>query len=114
MRKKDELVNLVKIPVIHNKVENLEVNIANYSTQFSDMTNILLLNEAIRGTTQIVTQNSDENVIKIQHINSNNIIIREDNFVYETNLVTEVRKVMSIGETLTFKYHTDTMSVEVI
>ena len=73
----------------------------------------LNLNDDIKGTTQTITFNTDGTVQKIQHKNVSDVVLREDVFTYAANLITEVRT-LSTAETITFKYHTDTLLTEVI
>jgi hypothetical protein len=67
----------------------------------------------IKGTTQSIVFNADGTVQKVQHKDLNNVVLREDSFTYETNLITEVRT-LSTGGSVTFKYHLDTLETEVI
>lgn len=69
--------------------------------------------EDIKGTTQAVAFNPDSTVASITHKNASNETVRTDVFTYATNLITEVRT-LSTSETITFKYHTDTLQTEVI
>lgn len=81
----------------------------------SDVSDILkqnLLNDNIRGTTQVPTF-TNGNPTKIEHKDSGGGVIRTDTFAYSTNLITEIRT-LNTGDTITFKYHTDTLQVEVI
>jgi hypothetical protein len=66
----------------------------------------------IQGTTQNIIWNTDGTVQKVQHVDSNNTVLREDVFTYSTNLITEVRTVGT--NSITFKYHLDTLQTEVI
>jgi hypothetical protein len=79
----------------------------------SELDGKLLLADDIKGTTQNTTFNPDGTVQKIQHINGSSIVLREDVFTYATNLITEVRTLSTL-QTITFKYHLDTLQTEVI
>lgn len=76
--------------------------------------NTLLIDD-IKGTIANPTIASGQ-VTKIDHISStdNTTVIRSDVFTYATNLVTEVRTIVTSGATLTLKYHLDTLRTEVI
>lgn len=67
----------------------------------------LLSQDYIKGTTQIVTLNTDETVGKIQHENSSQVVLREDVYTYNGDIVTEVRT-LNTGESLTFTYNLST------
>lgn len=67
----------------------------------------------IQGTTQTVAFNADGTVASITHKNASNVTLRTDVFTYATNLIIEVRTLNTL-ETITFKYHTDTLQTEVI
>ncbi|MPN22508.1 hypothetical protein SDC9_169891 [bioreactor metagenome] len=72
-----------------------------------------LLLDSIRGTVQNITF-TNGNPTKIEHKDSGGGTIRTDVFTYSTNLITEVRTIIATGETISFKYHTDTLETEVI
>jgi len=72
------------------------------------------LQSDIKGTNQSVTLNTGGDVIKVQHINGSSVVLREDIFTYATNLITEVRTIIASGLTITYLYHTDTLTTEVI
>lgn len=65
----------------------------------------------IKGTIQNFTVVGG-NVTQILH-QIGGTTVRTDTFTYTTNLITEVRT-LSTGQTLTYKYHTDTLQTEVI
>jgi hypothetical protein len=71
-----------------------------------------LLSDAIQGTTAHPTIVSRK-VTQIVHKDSDANTVRTDTFTYIDNLITEVRT-LSTGETVTLKYHTDTLETEVI
>lgn len=73
----------------------------------------LAQNLTIKGTTQSIVFNTDGTVQKVQHKDSSSVVLREDVFTYESNLITEVRT-LSSGGSVTFKYHLDTLETEVI
>lgn len=77
-----------------------------------DKTHQNLLTQNIKGTTQSIAFNDDDSVYKIHH-KTGGIVIREDIFTYTNNLITEVRTLNTL-ETITFKYHLDTLETEVI
>jgi hypothetical protein len=67
----------------------------------------------IKGTTQNPTIVNGK-VMSVVHKDVNNAVIRTDTFDYSVvNLITETR-VMYTGDTLTLKYHLDTLQTEVI
>ncbi|MFS0864131.1 hypothetical protein [Fredinandcohnia sp. 179-A 10B2 NHS] len=68
---------------------------------------------SIKGTKQSIVFNSDGTVQKVTYKNATNTVLREDVFTYENNLITEVRTLPN-GESITFKYHLDTLETEVI
>ncbi|MBU3146540.1 hypothetical protein [Clostridium sp. CF012] len=65
----------------------------------------------IKGTIQYPTITTGK-VTQILH-KTGSTIIRTDNLVYTTNLVTETRT-LADGSTLVYKYHLDTLQTEVI
>ena len=81
----------------------------------TDLAQKVTLQSDIKGTTQVVTTNVNGDVTKIQHTDSNNTVIREDVFDYSLeNIIVETRTLIATGETITYKYHTDTLNTEVI
>lgn len=70
------------------------------------------LRQDIKGTIQYPTIVNGQ-VTQILH-QSGTTVIRSDVFTYATNLITEVRTIIATGQTLTFKYHLDTLETEVI
>jgi hypothetical protein len=72
---------------------------------------IALMND-IQGTTQITSLDSNNDITKIQHVDSLGEVIREDIFVYDTDTVTETRTLYT-GEHMTYIYHLDTYVTEV-
>ena len=72
-----------------------------------------LLSDNIKSTTQSIVFNADRSVQKIQHKDSFGGIVRDDVFTYTTNQITEVRT-LSNGQTVTYKYHLDTLETEII
>jgi hypothetical protein len=114
--------NLINNTLLNSKVNQSDIgNLANLTT--SNKTNLVnainsnvsLLAEStqLKGTTQSIIFNTDGTVQKVQHKDPSNNILREDVFTYAPNLITEVRT-LSVGGTLTFKYHLDTLETEVI
>ncbi len=77
----------------------------------ADEHNNLLFTDAIKGTVQTVTQSNGQ-ITSVDH-KSGSTVIRSDSFNYSDNLITEVRT-LNTGETVTFKYHLDTLETEVI
>lgn len=72
----------------------------------------MLMADNIQGTiaTPVIVGSQ---INEIDHM-SGSTKIRTDVFTYATNLITEVRTIVATGDTVTFKYHTDTLNVEVI
>jgi hypothetical protein len=99
---------------LKSRVDGHDTAISNINSSLADMTNKLLFFDDIRGTTQVTIKNTDGTIQKIQHKDGANTVIREDSFTYLTDLTTEVRTLLSNGQTLTYKYHLDTGNVEVI
>jgi hypothetical protein len=77
--------------------------------------NEMLLSDNIRGTTQIPTY-SENTITKVEH-KSGAAVLRTDNFIYTTTLITETRT-LATGESISFKYNFDAnghyVSTEVI
>ena len=65
-----------------------------------------------KGTTESIVFNADGTIQKVQYKDSNGNTVREDNFTYATNLITEVRTIGS--SSTTYKYHLDTLETEVL
>ena len=80
-------------------------------SQKATTTNIHLLN-AIKGTTQTVTFNSNGTVQTVTHKDSSGKTLRTDSFTYGTDTITETRTLAS-GETLTITTNTKTLTTEV-
>ncbi|MBZ9633083.1 hypothetical protein [Clostridium sp. FP1] len=93
---------------INKSVDNV---LASNATILSSHSTDKLLRLDIKGSIQIPTISSGK-VTQILH-KINGVTVRTDNFTYATNLVTEIRT-LNTSETLTLKYHTDTMQTEVI
>jgi hypothetical protein len=101
----NDLRSYVNIPA-GGDVGNLQSRVGIVESSLAENTNI-------KGTIQNTIFNADGTVQKVQHVDSVSVVIREDVFTYADNLITEVRT-LSNGGSLTFKYHLDTLSVEVI
>lgn len=73
-----------------NKIEN-ELNDLNLTV------------DSIKNTNAVITFDANSRVTKIQHKNiSDNVIIREDIFTYTSNTITETRRIISTGSTITY------------
>ena len=107
----DGTVTLVPAPGIVSQV-GTPSNAAFMNGIETDLTDNLLYAENVRGTIAVPTLNNGQ-VTRIDH-KVGTTIIRSDVFTYATNLITEVRTIIATGDTITFKYHTDTIQVEVI
>lgn len=77
-----------------------------------DTFNKLLYFDYIDNTEQVPTF-SGEDLTKIEHINSNEQVVRTDTFTYGTNTITEVRTLPD-GESLEFINNLETLKTEVI
>lgn len=71
-----------------------------------------LKEDSIRGTKQSITFNSDGTVQKVQHIDTDENVVREDVFTYSGDTITEVRTLADTS-TITYVYHLDTLETEV-
>lgn len=67
----------------------------------------------IPGTRQVPTSVNGK-VVKIQHINKSNIIIREDTYDYTSTHIKETRKLLLTGETKIYITNLSTLEMEVI
>jgi hypothetical protein len=97
---------------VNAKIDDL-ISKGFFDTLLVAVNNTLAESTQIKGTTQSIIWNTDGTAQKVQHKDSLNNILREDVFTYSTNLITEVRTLIS-GDSLTFKYHLDTLQTEVI
>jgi hypothetical protein len=94
----------------YTQLENALLQVNDWENQFQDRLKELdfsLTQDYLRNTSQVVTLNADETVQKIQHKNASNVVIREDVFTYNGDVVTEVRT-MNTGESVTFTYNLST------
>ena len=68
-----------------------------------ELEDLNLTTDNIKNSKEIVTFDENGRVIKIQHRNiSDDKLIREDTFTYTSNTITEVRKVINTGSTITY------------
>ena len=84
---------------------------SNKSALDSDL-ETLLLETNIKGTRQVITKDSNDNISKIEHKNGDTVV-RRDSFTYYANQIIEVRELVGKGKTLTFDYNLDTLEVVV-
>lgn len=96
--------------VLKSRLEDIEQDI---KTQ-QDIEQDTMLQQDIKGTKQFVTIDLNGNVTKIQHKDINSVVIREDIFTYDVNLIIEISTLLLTGRTLTCKYYTDTLETEII
>jgi hypothetical protein len=66
----------------------------------------------IAGTKQVPTFNSDDSLQKMQHIDNQNAILREDVFTYNGDLVIETRT-LNTGEHITITYNLSTYETSI-
>jgi hypothetical protein len=94
---------------------NAAADAAQFAQASESSADQLLLKSDIKGTTQYMTADVDGNVTLIEHKNASEVTIRTDSFDYNTpNLITETRTIVASGNTLIYKYHIDTLEIEVI
>jgi len=67
----------------------------------------------IHGTTQVPTFNPDGTILKIEHKDSGDAVIRLDEFTHATNTITETRKLNGVL-VATLTHHLDTLQTEVV
>ena len=84
---------------------------SNKSALDSDL-ETLLLETNIKGTRQVITKDSNDNISKIEHKNGDTVV-RRDSFTYYANQIIEARELVGKGKTLTFDYNLDTLEVVV-
>ena len=99
---------------VYNKLSELNETLKKVSIVGGGSTTNELLDNDIQGTTQTFVLNEYGDVVKIQHKDSSSVLIREDVFTYSDVLITEVRTKVSDSSFVTFKYHLDNSSVEII
>lgn len=86
-----------------------------YTVMSSKIADSRLLQSDLEGTKQTIIFNADGTVQKVNHNNAVlGYLMREDIFTYETNMITELRTLISTGETLTFKHNLLTYETEVL
>lgn len=91
-------------------LDNALLSVNDWENQFQDTLKELdfsLTQDYLRNTTQVVALNLDGTVQKMQHVNSSSVVIREDVFTYDGDIVTEIRT-MNTGENVTFTYNLST------
>ena len=71
-----------------------------------------MLETNIKGTRQVITKDSNDNISKIEHKNGDTVV-RRDSFTYYANQIIEARELVGKGKTLTFDYNLDTLEVVV-
>ena len=84
---------------------------SNKSALDSDL-ETLLLETNIKGTRQVITKDSNDNISKIEHKNGDTVV-RRDSFTHYVNQIIEKRELVGKGKTLTFDYNLETLEVVV-
>ena len=92
--------------------EGTPVNAAMLNGIEKDLTELSLISSNIKGTVAQVTF-VDGKAEKIDHKRGVEVV-RQDIFTYSDNIITETRTILETNETITFKYHLDTLEIEVI
>jgi len=106
-------VEVIKAAYENATNANTSIEVTNARNTFPTLGGRLDALNDIVGTSQIVTLNVNKTILKVEHKNSSNVVVRLDEFTYATNLITETRKLNGVLE-VTFIYHTDTFNTEII
>jgi hypothetical protein len=92
---------------------NVQDALDNAGAQLSAVDTQLAQIGYIHGTTQVPTFNPDGTILKIEHKDSGDVVIRLDEFTHATNAITETRKLNGVL-VATLTHHLDTLQTEVV
>jgi len=97
-----------------NKLNAINLTLKNLSIGGGTAATNTLLDDSIQGTTSSLVLNEDGTVERIQYKDSTDELVREDVFAYEDTLITEVRTKISDSSFITFYYHLDSETTEIV
>jgi len=72
----------------------------------ANMNFLELMKDSMQGTTQVPTYAGNQ-ITKVEHKDTNNVVIRTDTFIYTKTVITE-KRTLNTGQCLTWKYYFDT------